>query len=592
MSIRSKLLGIFGIFSFTLVLGVVVHMQALAETAVMVNGAYYNTLEEALGFTLPQDRGTVKGEQIAKIKTIPRTERGDYAIEVVDMKARKGGVEVFAKAWDKNGNQIGFGKDGTVEIERFVMINPPVLVDDPNGPIVREWQEEDLVTKEITTKTRKLREDPKEALLQDLAHTLSVKKEKYASGYIIKGKIGNTTTTIRPDPHPESTTVDGYVGNSGSTFSTVRDASTGDEVTDSTTSNNIEVTSLSGATYYIKRGAFLFDDGDAIGSDDVTSATLTFYGNGDGINNADTVNMVVVASTPASDTALGTADFDQFGTTQYGSMAHSSWVTTGGTANDITINGTGISAIESAATGSGIIKFGVRTSIDVNNSAPTGFNNITSYHADQTGTTNDPKLVVEHSAAAPVLSGLQSSNITASTAQITWTTDLSSTSGVHYDTTAGVTVADSSVYDGTATTSHTINLSSLSPGTTYYFFASSTQSSGATGTSTESSFTTTAFDFMNIHAANTGSGWTDIKWTTSVNSNSKVWYSLISPISATNFTEVASTSANTTSHSLYLSGLLHNAVYYYTVTSVNGTGGIATSTEKQFNTTSTALCTD
>src|SRR3990167_1069334 len=47
----------------------------------------------------------------------------------------------------KRGTELrGFGADGSVEIERFRIYNPPILVDDPNGTIIREWTDE--ITKE------------------------------------------------------------------------------------------------------------------------------------------------------------------------------------------------------------------------------------------------------------------------------------------------------------------------------------------------------------------------------------------------------------------------------------------------------------
>ncbi len=96
-----------GITLAIFVFGVVSITQFVsAEGKVVVKGGIYDTVHEALEFTLPSDRATVKGEQIAKIQRIFKVQRGNYWIEVVDMKAIENGVEVFAKAWDKNDNQI------------------------------------------------------------------------------------------------------------------------------------------------------------------------------------------------------------------------------------------------------------------------------------------------------------------------------------------------------------------------------------------------------------------------------------------------------------------------------------------------------
>ena len=121
------------------------------------------------------------------------------------METIDGGVQVFARAWDANG-QIGFGSDGTVEIERFIIINPPILVPDENGDIERTTT--DSLTGQTWTFT--YREDPQEALLQSLEHIIEVKQQKFGDEKIVADKVGNTTTTIYPDAHPESTSVDGY----------------------------------------------------------------------------------------------------------------------------------------------------------------------------------------------------------------------------------------------------------------------------------------------------------------------------------------------------------------------------------------------
>lgn len=105
------------------------------------------------------------------------------------------GIELFAKAW-KGDKQLGFGKDGSVEIERFRIFNPPILVDDPNGDIVREWTDE----KTGELKQRKLREDPIEAIRQTVAHNVKIVGKENAQ--IVIGKIGNTTSTFYPDAHP------------------------------------------------------------------------------------------------------------------------------------------------------------------------------------------------------------------------------------------------------------------------------------------------------------------------------------------------------------------------------------------------------
>src|SRR3990167_11140747 len=159
-----------------------------------------------------REKANLKGQEIAKLFKVPKTQVGDYWIEITELKAIENGVELYARAWDAHG-QIGFGKDGSVDLERFVFINPPILVNDPNGSIIRESLDDNGKVRQ-----RKLREDPKQALLESLAHTISVKTQKFNDSKIIAGKLGNTTTTVYPDAGSGGgTTIDGQVIREGVT---------------------------------------------------------------------------------------------------------------------------------------------------------------------------------------------------------------------------------------------------------------------------------------------------------------------------------------------------------------------------------------
>lgn len=88
----------------------------------------------------------------------------------------------------------------------------------------------------------------------------------------------------------------------------------------------------------------------------------------------------------------------------------------------------------------------------------------------------------------PVISNATASGVTTTGATITWSTDLSATSQVNY----GTSLPYTSIASSSATsTSHSITLSGLSPGTTYHFQAQSTANS-ITTTSTDAMFTTSA----------------------------------------------------------------------------------------------------
>lgn len=87
----------------------------------------------------------------------------------------------------------------------------------------------------------------------------------------------------------------------------------------------------------------------------------------------------------------------------------------------------------------------------------------------------------------PVISNVQSSNITATSALITWTTDEASNSTVEYGLT---TSYGSTVLNATNVTSHSITLNNLNANTLYHYRVKSTDAAGNTATSADHSFQT------------------------------------------------------------------------------------------------------
>ena len=306
-------------------------------------------------------------------------------MEIIDR-----GIQVFARAWDANG-QIGFGTDGSVDIERFIIINPPVLVADENGKIERTAT--DSLTGQTWTFT--YREDPQEALLQSLEHIIEVKQQKFGDEQIVADSVGNTTTTIYPDAHPESTSVDGYAAFDASTsgWSTIHGATASASASDTPTISNGAYTGKGAGQLWLYRAFFLFDTS-SIGSDTINSATFSLYPTAKVTTSLGNEYISLASSSPASNTAITTADYDQVGTTKLAPDLNTSSVTLNAY-NNWVLNATGTSTIN----GAGISKFVLRHGNDIVNSEPsaTGYNGINGITwADYTGTTQDPKLVVEH----------------------------------------------------------------------------------------------------------------------------------------------------------------------------------------------------
>lgn len=363
-------------------------------------------LHTKLQNTPADERARLKGLEIAKIDF-----RGEYIssqygvkIEITEINAIEGGVEVFARAW-KGNKQLGFGKDGSVDIERFRIINPPILVDDPNGDIIRSGGVDSITGKKQPD--RKLREDPKEAIGQSLAHTISLVGKDGAN--IVNGKVGNTTSTFYPNAGATTAPVDGEAKRQGvnETFSTIRDA-TGSAtepswMTDTESSGGLFFASTTTNQFQrVDRGLYGFDID--IGTDAVDSATISFFGTAkdSGLGGAMTLDVTTVTPTNNDTTATfvsGDYEVAKYGTTKLATgIAYSAWSTVA--YNDFALNATGEAYIAN-----GIKYFAARNAWDIDNSfggtwGSSEFIRVRSRMADQTGTANDPKLVVVHSAAA------------------------------------------------------------------------------------------------------------------------------------------------------------------------------------------------
>lgn len=223
---------------------------------------------------------------------------------------------------------------------------------------------------------------------------------------------GLTTTTVYPDPSPETTTVDGCVAhnnNSTSVWATVHGSANGTAINDTGAEINqgfvgtASVGKRGTANWGIERGMTGFDTS-AVGSDTIDSGTVSLYVVSV-TNNVDSGNdtFFPTEATPASNTALAVGDYDAIGDSVGAPTAWSTPVDlsalTSSAYNDYTLNATG----EAGINGSGVTNIGWRLGDDVT-SAPSfsnaQYNGANCRAADYTGTSQDPKLVVVHTAAA------------------------------------------------------------------------------------------------------------------------------------------------------------------------------------------------
>ena len=152
----------------------------------------------------------------------------------------------------------------------------------------------------------------------------------------------------------------------------------------------------------VHRAIILFDISSIAGT--ISAATLSLYGtSATDVGNWD-YGVNIYESNPASNNALVDADFGNFtGTTPFSTtILVDNW--TSSAYNAFAINGDGITFLQTAIDGDGIVKLGTKDPVyDVANSPPTWVNQAGGYlwasSADHADTTQDPKLVVTYTPA-------------------------------------------------------------------------------------------------------------------------------------------------------------------------------------------------
>jgi len=352
-----------------------------------------------------KEKAQLKSIELAKVK-ISKFKKGDFDIEIIgDIKEIEvngvNGIELFATA-KKNGKPCGFGKDGSIDIERFRFFNPPILVDDENGDIIEERT--NPITKEKFQ--RKLKYDPKQAIIESLTHTiLQVAKD---DKNIVKGKIGNTTSTFYPS-------VDGWAKWSGSTASwgTARGSSGNDS--SSTATELFAQLKWNSSWIEMERGITVFNTSAIPNTDTITSATYSIQGlAGSSVSSGFLDSVAVVKPTTSSTSSLTPSDYNigNWATTQLATNKTISTIST--SYNNFALNASGISNISKT----GFSYFGIMCENDRANTDPSlgagFFYSLAYFKSDNTaGTSSDPKLVVEHSAPSSIksINGLAKASI-------------------------------------------------------------------------------------------------------------------------------------------------------------------------------------
>ena len=236
-------------------------------------------------------------------------------------------------------------------------------------------------------------------------------KKTYRPLLNIEGKLvaAHATSTFYPDAHTESTSVDGisYTYNQTSNWDTAHDYSSGNYADDSSATTNIGYwRSNVGSNIGMVRSFFLFDTASLDDGHSITATTLSFYATATGSNSSGggsevtTKTQTIIQTSPSSNTAITTGDYNQCGSVDDPAEAidsgnrfnaNADWTTS--QYNVITFNSTGLGFVAKA----GVTKLGCRMPFDCTDDNPGGskYNNyMTVGSADASGTSTDPKLLV------------------------------------------------------------------------------------------------------------------------------------------------------------------------------------------------------
>lgn len=296
-----------------------------------------------------------------------RHEIDSLRVEIESARRSPWGFDIFARAW-LNDKQLGFGADGSVDIERFHFFNPPLLHSVSDGP--------------IQIGKRLFRSDPRAAMLETLAQAVGTVGKVGAD--ISPGKRGNTTYTIY------GSTADGIIDSVSGVYTTAR---SGGSFTVNTSSTSLSYIGqyLEGASYHCFEAFLRFDTSAVAGT--ISAATLNIF-----VGDLSTVSGGTLNARRRNfSTTLASGDWvagaSVSGNTLIASKAFNSM--TGDARNDLTSEAAFLTNINQ----SGNTDIMLTTARFEAGTTPTTYEMTNCVAADETGTTDDPRLTIEAAAA-------------------------------------------------------------------------------------------------------------------------------------------------------------------------------------------------
>jgi hypothetical protein len=181
----------------------------------------------------------------------------------------------------------------------------------------------------------------------------------------------------------------------------------------------------------------------------------------------------------------------------------------------------------------------------------------------------------------PVISGVASSNITGTSATITWSTNEPSDSQIEYGTSTGYGFSTAS--NLSMVTSHSQTLTGLAEKTTYHYRVKSRDAAGNLAMSGDFTFTTldaTPPVISGVAARNVTHAAATITWTTGETSDSQVEYGTTTAYGSATTLDTSMVTA----HSQDLSNLSASTTYHYHVMSRDAAGNLRVSNDYTFAT--------
>ncbi len=172
-------------------------------------------------------------------------------------------------------------------------------------------------------------------------------------------------------------------------------------------------------------------------------------------------------------------------------------------------------------------------------------------------------------------------------AVVTWTTSPAADSQVEYGTTTAY--GSSTTLDATQVTAHSVNLSTLTAGTTYHYrVKSKVGTNGTVATSADATFTTTQqpqLAISNVQATNLTANSATITWTTNIAATSQVQYGTTTAYGSSTTPDATMV----TSHTVTIPGLTASTLYHFkALSTLGGSSTPVESNDGTFTTTAAA----